>query len=207
MTSFTKMNVKTLKAECKALKLKGYSKMKKSELITFLQQNQPIVEEVREAELVIPEVRETTLKIQLPSNLSTSPMPGSPDRRVPEEDDVLGDLDDFIGNYDEELQKQEEQMKKELLEKLEQIKREEEQKRLEEQKKEEEEENKRIEEQKRKDEITKVLSTFDLEDLIQEAQRRGYVMNKKHKGLNKTQNKLLAHNVDDLDMLSDDEDL
>jgi len=52
------------------------------------------------------------------------------------------------------------------------------------------------------------LSTISLEDLMAEAKKRGYVMNKyqKPKIITTFQEQILANTIDDLDLLSDDEE-
>ena len=151
------------------------------------------------------------------------------------EDEILSDLDNLIENYDEELKKQEEEelarMKKELLEKIEQEQNAEQEKQL--NKIIETLVNKTIKESKQ--EVQKKLKpksikpikkavrkprkviqkpvaidllTISLEDLMAEAKKRGYVMNKyvAPKTIDTYQHRILANTVDDLDLLSDDEE-
>ena len=59
-----KMNVKALKALCKEMKLKKYSKLKKAQLITMIQNNQ-VVEEIKESTpvpVIVEEIKEEPLK-------------------------------------------------------------------------------------------------------------------------------------------------
>ena len=146
-----------------------------------------------------------------------------------EEDEILSDLDDLIENYDEALQKQEEvelaQMKKELLEKIEQEQKAEQEKDL--NKMTEQLVNNTIKQSKQEvqDEKPKPkpksikklkksfrkprkviqqpividLSTISLEDLMAEAKKRGYVMNKyvAPKTIDNYQHRILANTIDD----------
>jgi len=268
MSNFNKMTVKALKAECKSQGIKGYSKLKKAQLITLLQQNQKVEtpKPKTSSELVIDTSDDCLLNIKviqkqttrvlhrhkigqsvfnfneeqtpeapLPPNLSNSPMtPVASPIEEQKVDEVLSDLDEFIGDYDENIKKaqeekeaEEEKMKKEMLEKLEQIKKEEEAKIIEnlsnnltndiiekskEELKAEKPKPKKLKKQLKRP-VRKIkkqprkldLSTISIEDLITEATKRGYRMTKIQK-LNKKQMNLLANTIDDLDMLSDDEE-
>ena len=229
-----KMTVKALKAMCKDMKIKGYSKCKKALLISMIEEKQTpvIVEEIKEA------TTEPTLA--LPANLDTdtSGFEEFIPKEEAKEDEILSDLDELIENYDEELQKQEEaelaQMKKELLEKIEQEQKAEQEKDL--NKMTEQLVNNTIKQSKQEVQAEKPkpkpksvkklkksfrkprkviqqpividLSTISLEDLMAEAKKRGYVMNKyvAPRTINNYQHQLLANTIDDLDLLSDDEE-
>ena len=250
-----KMTVKALKAMCKQMKIKGYSKCKKALLITMIQDKQAIVvvEEIKEptpAPVVVEEIKESTpvpvvveeikeVTPPLPANLDTS-IAGFEEFAQKEDDEILSDLDELIENYDEELQKQEDaalaQMKKELLEKIEQEQKADEEKIL--NKMTEQLVNDTIKQSKQevqaekpkpkpivkkpvvKKQIKKQLrivipkpvpinlSTISLEDLMAEAMKRGYVMNKyiAPRTIDTYQHRILANTIDDLDLLSDDEE-
>ena len=234
------MTVKLLKARCKELGLSRYSRCKKAELIKMIKDNQPKAIEAPKVKTPSPVLVVDTTTPPLPTNLSHSPM--TPEASIVE-DEVLSDLDEFIGDYDNNMKKIEEEkiaekkrMKKEMLEKLEKIKIEEEMRMAEKQK------NRIIEElasgmindvikiaskelkaekpkpkpkpmkkqlkrpRKMKKQPKKLdLSSISIKDLIAEATKRGYRMTKIQK-LNMKQMNLLANTVDDLDMLSDDEE-
>jgi len=267
-----KMNVKELKAQCKLLKIKGYSKLKKAQLLSKIQEkmnpvvikqetpktsSKLIIDTSDACLLNIKVIQKQTTRVlhrhkigqsvfnfneeqkqktpPLPPNLSNSPMtPVASPIEEQKVDEVLSDLDEFIGDYDENIKKaqeekeaEEEKMKKEMLEKLEQIKKEEEAKIIEnlsnnltndiiekskEELKAEKPKPKKLKKQLKRP-VRKIkkqprkldLSTISIEDLITEATKRGYRMTKIQK-LNKKQMNLLANTVDDLDMLSDDEE-
>ena len=80
MSSIAKMNVKELKAECKRLGIKGYSKWKKAALISNIQEYVQVKPKTPTPH------RQTTPP--LPSNLETSPLTPTPS---PENDDILDD--------------------------------------------------------------------------------------------------------------------
>ena len=290
MSNFNKMTVKALKAMCKEMKLKKYSKLKKAQLINLLTFTTELYSGVAKEDLTIPDPEvviiegklivetkeqtpglvidttdacllnikviqkqttrvlhrhkigqsvfnfneEQTPEAPLPSNLSHSPMTPVASPIEEKEDEVLSDLDDFIGDYDENLKKAQEEkeaeqqrMKTEMLEKLEQIKKEEEAKIINEltdklvndvinqstqELKTVKPKQKSVKKQLKRS-VRKIkkqpkqldLSTISIEDLIAEATKRGYRMSKIQK-LNTTQMNILANTVDDLDMLSDDEE-
>jgi hypothetical protein len=151
------------------------------------------------------------------------------------EDEVLSDLDDFIDNYNKEeerLKKEEEERRKEEEERLrkeeeerikeeeERLRKEEEERRKEEErlKKEEEmkkemlkklEELKRQEEEKmKKQQIQNELAKFNTEDIVVFLKSQGYTVfqQKKAKYINKKQTEILKNTINDLDLLSDDEE-
>lgn len=234
-SGLNKMSVKQLKAYCKENKIKGYSKLKKSELISHIMKQQ-IPETIKEpTPKPVTPIQEPISEAPLPAFIDTDAS-GFEDM-VPQEelkeDEVLSDLDELIENYDDTLKQQEEErirkeeeerkrMKEELLKKL-----------KDEQEKITAEEltNKVIKEatQELKSEKPKTkpikrkfkkpirkqfkpvikqsvdLSTISIEDLIAEANRRGYNMMKR-KVLDTSKIEILRNTCDDLDMLSDDEE-
>ncbi len=110
-TGLNAMNVKELKALCKEMKLKKYSKLKKAQLIIFIQENKqvtPVVEVsiVRQPEAVLEEPTPVVeeIKEQEPFN-----KPSLPVRRRKTRKSL------FVEEEKEEV----EEMKKEILEKLE----------------------------------------------------------------------------------------
>ena len=225
MKDFKKMTVKALKAECKSQGIKRYSKLKKAQLITLLQQNQKVETPkapTPKAPTPVPVI--DTTEAPLPPNLSNSPMtPVASPIEESKEDVVLSDLDEFIGNYDENIKKAQEQkeaeeqkMKQEMLEKLEKIKKQEEEKIIENlsnnltndiieksknELKTEKPKPKKVKKQLKRP-VRKIkkqpkqldLSSISIEDLIAEATKRGYRMTKIQK-LNKKQIKLLKNTV------------
>jgi hypothetical protein len=224
MCNYQKMRVVDLKKICKERKIAGYSKLKKAELVSLLNRKD---EE---------KIKHTSIKHEKQIKQQEAPLPTCLDKSKDEEmenmfkskqiekkeDEVLSDLDDFIDNYNKEeerLKKEEEERRKEEEERLrkeeeERLRKEEEERRKEEEEMKKEmlkklEELKRQEEEKmKKQQIQNELAKFNTEDIVVFLKSQGYTVfqQKKAKYINKKQTEILKNTINDLDLLSDDEE-